>query len=135
MGPHWEGRHLKLPARKGWRSPQWAWQQVSLEAEHKGTLSPSSSEDTAEILPGPLHPGSEPNIRVVVVALPMTKEERSSPCQPHRDWWPRRGSHASVPSFFPLLHFPFCPSLARCLQVEGKVTSASGQMASELIAV
>lgn len=136
-GPHWQGRHLKLPARKGWKSPQCACQQVCLEAQHNGTLVPLLHRDTVEILPGPLHPGSQPTIRVVFVALPITKKERSSPCYP-----PETGgqggkalTEVTFPSCFSFLDIPSCPSLAKCLQVEGKVTSATAQMAAELIAV
>lgn len=90
--------------------------------------------DAVEVLPGPLHAHSEPTIRVVFVALPMTKKERSSPCHP-----PETGGQGGDALPVSLPAFPswvsLLPLLRQSLRVEGKLTSATAQMAAELIAV
>lgn len=92
-GPHWEGRHLKLPAlRKGWKSPQCACQQVCLEAQHNGTLVPL------------LHRGHSRNPsrsslswfsayhKSSVCSFTHNQEREELSLLPPRDWWPRRES-------------------------------------------
>lgn len=98
---------FKAPCKKRVETPQWTGQQVRLEAQHKGTLSPASSQG-ARILPGPLHPGS-----VCSFTHDQGREELS--LSPPRDSWPRRGCPASIPSCFPFLGVPPCSCLARWL--------------------
>lgn len=74
LGPTYGREPFKAPCKKTVERPQWTGQQVSLEAQHKGHW----------VLP--LHRGHRSfqvlSILVLFVALPMTTEERSSPCHP-----------------------------------------------------